>query len=159
MTRAMDLSPAPGRPPCLSRPHIKAWSRNIKEQPRMKTKQALLFAVSILFTVAAAYAHHSFAATYDQKQTITITGKMVQFSFRNPHSFVQVEVGEGNEKVRWAVEWAGAAQLANSGIQNDTLKYGDTVVITGNPGRNAADHRLRMTTVKRPDGFTWGDKP
>ena len=125
----------------------------------MKTQQAVLFVVFMLSTVAAAYAHHSFAATYDQKQTITITGKMVQFSFRNPHSFVQVEVGEGNEKVRWAVEWAGAAQLANSGIQNDTLKYGDTVVITGNPGRNAADHRLRMTTVKRPDGFTWGTKP
>jgi hypothetical protein len=125
----------------------------------MKTKSALLFAAMLLSSAIAAYAHHSFAATYDQKQTITITGKMVQFSFRNPHSFVQVEVDDGTQKVRWAVEWAGAAQLANSGIQNDTLKYGDTVVITGNPGRNPEDHRIRMTTVKRPDGFTWGDKP
>jgi Family of unknown function (DUF6152) len=125
----------------------------------MKTKSLLLFAAMILFSAIAAYAHHSFAATYDQKQTITITGKMVQFSFRNPHSFVQVEVDDGKDKIRWAVEWAGAAQLANSGIQNDTLKYGDTVVITGNPGRNPEDHRIRMTTVKRPDGFSWGDKP
>lgn len=125
----------------------------------MKTISLLLLAAMILFSAIAAYAHHSFAATYDQKQTVTITGKMVQFSFRNPHSFVQVEVDDGKEKVRWAVEWAGAAQLANSGIQNDTLKYGDTVVITGNPGRNPDDHRIRMTTVKRPDGFSWGDKP
>jgi Family of unknown function (DUF6152) len=125
----------------------------------MKVSQVVILTIAILGSAAAAFAHHSFAATYDQKQTTTITGKMVQFSFRNPHSFVQVEVDDGKEKVRWAVEWAGAAQLANSGIQNDTLKYGDTVVITGNPGRNAADHRLRMTTVKRPDGFTWGTKP
>jgi hypothetical protein len=125
----------------------------------MKTNSLLLISAMILFSATAAFAHHSFAATYDQKQTITITGKMVQFSFRNPHSFVQVEVDDGKDKVRWAVEWAGAAQLANSGIQNDTLKYGDTVVITGNPGRNPDDHRIRMTTVKRPDGFSWGDKP
>lgn len=125
----------------------------------MKTKPILLAAALMLLSAIAVFAHHSFAATYDQKQTITITGRMVQFSFRNPHSFVQVEVDDGKEKVRWAVEWAGAAQLANSGIQNDTLKYGDTVVITGNPGRNPEEHRIRMTTVKRPDGFTWGDKP
>jgi Family of unknown function (DUF6152) len=125
----------------------------------MKVKQVVILTIVMLGSAAAAFAHHSFAATYDQKQTMTITGKMVQFSFRNPHSFVQVEVDDGKEKVRWAVEWAGAAQLANSGIQNDTLRYGDTVVITGNPGRNAADHRIRMTTVKRPDGFTWGTKP
>jgi hypothetical protein len=125
----------------------------------MKVKQVVILTIVMLGSAAGAFAHHSFAATYDQKQTMTITGKMVQFSFRNPHSFVQVEVDDGKEKVRWAVEWAGAAQLANSGIQNDTLRYGDTVVITGNPGRNAADHRIRMTTVKRPDGFTWGTKP
>ena len=125
----------------------------------MKKKIVLLFAISMMASAAAAYAHHSFAATYNEKETSTITGKIVQFSFRNPHSFVQVEVDDGKEKVRWAIEWAGAAQLANTGVQNDTLRYGDTVVITGSPGRNPADHRMRMRTVKRPDGFTWGDKP
>jgi lysyl-tRNA synthetase class II len=125
----------------------------------MKGKTVFLLAVAVLASAAGAYAHHSFAATYNEKETMTITGRIVQFSFRNPHSFVQVEVEDGTQKVRWAVEWAGAAQLANSGIQNDTLKYGDTVVITGNPGRNPADHRIRMRTVKRPDGFNWGTKP
>jgi hypothetical protein len=125
----------------------------------VKSRLVLLFAAAMLSSAAAAYAHHSFAATYDEKQTTSLTGKVVQFSFRNPHSFVQIEVDDGKEKVRWAVEWAGAAQLVNSGVQNDTLKYGDMVVITGNPGRNPADHRMRMRTVKRPDGFTWGDKP
>ena len=123
------------------------------------SRLVLFCSLASLVSTTAVSAHHSFAATYDDKQTNTLTGKVVQFSFRNPHSFVQIEVDDGKEKVRWAVEWAGAAQLANSGVQNDTLKYGDMVVITGNPGRNPADHRMRMRTVKRPDGFTWGDKP
>lgn len=37
------------------------------------------------------WAHHSFAATYDETKTQTIEGKIVQFLYRNPHSFVHVD--------------------------------------------------------------------
>jgi hypothetical protein len=108
-----------------------------------------------------ARAHHSFAATYHEDQTVKIEGKLVQFLFRNPHSFVHVEAPDENgEMQRWAVEWGGVGQLAGQGITRETLKAGDVVAITGNPGRNPADHRLRMVTLKRPsDGFTWGQQP
>src|SRR5574339_667658 len=122
----------------------------------MKGKLALLFVVGILFPAAAVYAHHSFAATYDESKTIEIKGKIVVFSFRNPHSFVTVEVTDGNKKVRWGIEGPGSTQLANSGIQNDTLRYGDEVVVTGNPSRSPDEHKLRLRTMKRPDGFSFG---
>jgi len=127
----------------------------------MRSGVAVLLLVGATWIPSAAtWAHHSFAATYSESETITIEGKMVQFSFRNPHSFVQVEVtGEDGETVRWAVEWAGTAQLQRTGVENDTLKYGDMVVVTGNPGRRPEQHRLRMRTVSRPDGFTWGTNP
>ena len=55
---------------------------------------------------------------------------------------------------RWAVEWAAAGQL--TGISRDTLKPGDHVIITGNPGRTTEDHRIRMRSILRPkDGFKW----
>jgi hypothetical protein len=118
----------------------------------------LLVVFAILASSVGASAHHSFAATYNENDTVEIAGTMVQFSFRNPHSFVQVEVtDEAGETVRWAVEWGGSTQLRNTGVENDTLRYGDQVVITGNPGRNPRDHRIRMRTVTRPDGFSWGD--
>ena len=125
----------------------------------MKAIWGLLVSAVMFVSGAAAYGHHSFAATYDLDETITIEGKMVQFNFRNPHSFVMVEVTdeETGEVVRWGVEWGSSTQLRNSGVENDTLRYGDQVVITGNPGRNPRERRLRMRTVKRPDGFTWGD--
>ena len=104
-----------------------------------------------------AYAHHSFAATYLEDQMVTLDGKMVQFMFRNPHSFVRVEApDEKGEMVVWAVEWGGGGQLSREGISRDTLKPGDHVIVTGNPGRNAEDHRVRMRSIKRPsDGFAW----
>src|SRR6266511_5261851 len=107
-----------------------------------------------------AYAHHSFAATYLEDQSVTIEGELVQFLFRNPHSFVHVMVKDkdGN-MVRYAVEWGGAGQLGGQGVTRETLKAGDHVVISGAPGRNPADHRIRMVTLHLPkDGFGWGGK-
>jgi hypothetical protein len=123
----------------------------------MKAKLALLFVIAILMTSVAAYGHHSFAATYDESKTIEIKGKIVVFQFRNPHSFVTVEVTDNSgKKVRWGVEGPGSTQLANSGIQGDTLRYGDEVVVTGNPSRTPEEAKLRMRTMKRPDGFSFG---
>ncbi len=126
----------------------------------MKGKVALLFALGTLATSVAAYAHHSFAATYDESKTIEIKGRIVVFQFRNPHSFVTVEVTEeSGKKVRWGVEGPGSTQLANSNIQNDTLRYGDEVVVTGNPSRTPDEKKLRLRTMKRPDGFSFGFTP
>jgi hypothetical protein len=108
-----------------------------------------------------AAAHHSFTATYFEDRTIEIEGKLLQFMFRNPHTFVHVEApDEAGQLQRWAVEWGGAGQLANQGVTSQTLRVGDVVKITGNPGRDPADHRIRMVYLERSaDGFNWGRRP
>jgi len=119
---------------------------------------AAMFTGAIAWTAVPAYAHHSFAATYFEDKTESVEGDLVQFLFRNPHSFVHVE---GKDKdgntVRYAVEWGAGLQLNRQGVTRETLKPGDHVIITGNPGRNPEDHRLRMRTITRPsDGWQWG---
>ena len=53
-------------------------------------------------------AHHSFAATYFEDKVISIEGDLVQFQFRNPHSFVDVAVKDSKGEVtRWAIECGG----------------------------------------------------
>jgi hypothetical protein len=72
-----------------------------------------------------------------------------------------VEAPDENGKMqRWSVEWGGATQLTGQGVSRDTFKIGDEVVITGNPGRNPADHKVKMNTLHRKsDGFGWGTRP
>ena len=117
--------------------------------------------VGVLVSAARVYAHHSFAATYHEDQTMKIEGTIVQFQFRNPHSFVQVDAPDSKSVMqRWGVEWGGAGQLGGQNITRYTLKAGDHVIITGNPGRNPEEHRIRMVGLKRPsDGLSWGGRP
>jgi len=119
---------------------------------------ALIFLVTC-FQIVPVFGHHSFPATYLVNEEVEIKGEVVAFLFRNPHATIQVMVTEANgEKVRYLIEWAGAAGLANSGVTRGTLIAGNNLVIRGNPGRNEADHRMRLLSVSRPsDGWTWGE--
>jgi hypothetical protein len=112
---------------------------------------------SALAAGAAASAHHSFAATYFVDKEVTVEGTLTQFLFRNPHSFVKVEAPDDKgQMVTWAVEWGGGAQLNQEHVTRDTLKPGDRVVVTGNPGRDPTDHRIRLhRIIRKSDGWKW----
>ena len=127
----------------------------------MKRYLVIGLVAAAAFVGSRAYAHHSFAATYLEDQTVRVEGELVQFLFRNPHSFVHLNVKEkSGDVVRYAVEWGGAGQLGGQGVTRETLKIGDHVIIEGSPGRNPKDHRVRMVRLYRPkDGFGWGGKP
>ena len=120
----------------------------------------LLTIAAALLVSTAVYAHHSYGATYDVSKQVKLEGKVVQFVFRNPHSFVHVQAPDKNGvSQRWAVEWSGTAQLSNQGVTRESLKVGDEIIIVGRPSRVPGEYRLLMVTLKRPlDGFTWGTR-
>lgn len=125
----------------------------------MKFRKSIIAiaALGALAVTAPAIAHHSFPATYHVDQKQTITGTVAAFLFRNPHSFVHVMAPDkdGNMQ-RWAIEWSAGAALSSQGVSAATLKVGDKVIVTGNPARSAADHRIRMNKIERPkDGWKW----
>lgn len=124
----------------------------------MKRQVVFWLVAAALVTNGRAYAHHSFAATYYENKKQTIEGEIVQFLWRNPHSFVHVLAKDEKGQVqRYAVEWGAGGQLGRMGVARDTLKPGDHVVITGDPARTPGDYRLRLRTILRPsDGWRWG---
>jgi hypothetical protein len=126
----------------------------------MMRRVPFLVMAAALLAGSAAYAHHSYAATYDTSQEIKLQGKLVQFVYRNPHSFVHLEAPDQNGVLqRWAVEWSGGGQLANQGVTKESLKVGDEVVIVGRPSRVPGEYRALMVRLTRPaDGFTWGTR-
>jgi hypothetical protein len=105
-------------------------------------------------------AHHFLVASYDIQRNVSVEGKVVQFLFRKPHSFVQVEIlDQARHPEILLAEWGDGSQLSRAGVFQDSLKRGDHVVITGNPARNPAEHKLRIVSVVRQsDGWYWKEK-
>ena len=82
----------------------------------MKRTLFLLVCAAAFLSAVPASAHHSFAATYFEDKTMSVEGDLVQFLFRNPHSFVHVEApDEKGTMQRWAVEWGAGLQLNRQG--------------------------------------------
>ena len=123
-------------------------------------RKAMLVLVAALAAGTAAFAHHSYSATYDVGQQVTLEGKLVQFVFKNPHSFITVQAPDPKGALqRWSFEWSGTGQLSNQGVTRETLRPGDEVVVVGNPSRVPGEFKALMVSLKRPsDGFTWGGR-
>ena len=66
-----------------------------------------------------AAAHHSFSAEYDQSKTLTLQGKMINFEWVNPHSWIHVEVTnpDGSKTV-----WKGETPPVNLLYRNGWTK-------------------------------------
>lgn len=113
--------------------------------------------LAILVASIPAYSHHSFAAHYFEQQSVTVTGEVVEFVYKNPHAWVHVMArDEAGEMQQFSAEWANPNRLRQQKITEDTIKPGDTVIITGSPGRNASEHKIHLKRIERPaDGWNW----
>ena len=104
-------------------------------------------------------AHHSFTAAYDTTKRIEVEGVVKEFVWRNPHSFVRIEVKtKGGATELWNLEWGSTTQLqaAKYPVTRTTLRAGDRVIAGGEPGRDPSAKRIRIFSLKRPiDGWEW----
>ncbi len=114
---------------------------------------ALAMAVTAL-TVQPVLAHHSGAGF--GKETKEIAGTVKEFQFQNPHSWIQVNVADGNGKiVEWSVEWGSPNQLGREGIRPSTFAPGTKVMMRVHPVASGAPV-ASFIGAKMPDGKTIG---
>ena len=99
-----------------------------------------------------ATAHHSFAAEYDAKKPISLSGSIVIVDFVNPHAWIYVDVKEPDGKVvRWNVEMGSPNSLIRRGFTKNSVPVGTQVVIDGYRAKDGS-RTVNSTTVKLPDG-------
>jgi hypothetical protein len=98
------------------------------------------------------WAHHAFAAEYDENKLVTISGKVTSFQWTNPHAWLYI-IGkdESGKVVSWGFEMGSPGGLLHRGWKRTDLKKGDQITVEGycaKDGRNVANAR----TVTLPDG-------
>ena len=111
-----------------------------------------------LVLAARVHGHHNFADIYLEADTIEIDGEVVEFDYRNPHSWIHVQARDafGAEKI-YSGEWASVSRLERDGITKTFFKAGDRLRIWASPNRNPNDNRIRIKRMeRRSDKWKWG---
>jgi hypothetical protein len=112
-----------------------------------------LLALAALLLAPAALAHHS-GAMFDSERTVTLTGKVTEFNWVNPHSSFKVEVaGEDGKTEIWSIEMNAPQNLVRSGWKRTTLKPGDEVTVVVRPLRDGKPGGL-FVSITLADGTT-----
>jgi len=109
--------------------------------------QLLAISFSLLFA-ASAQTHHSFAATFQSDAKITIEGIVTDFSFRNPHILVYLDVTDEDGSVTgWVSEGSAATLMRRAGWAADSINPGDRIRIYGDSTHDGSP----MTSIDTAD--------
>ena len=119
----------------------------------MKRITRFVIACSLSLALAVpAIAHHS-AAAFDTQKEVKLTGTVKVYTFKNPHVYMTVEVSKADGSKNLVEVEAGAASVLNPlGFNKDSVKVGEVVTITGNPGRNNPDKLMLGKDLVKSDG-------
>ena len=111
----------------------------------MRAKLGVLAAGFGLLLSAPVWAHHSFAAEYDQSEPIKVVGTVSKVEWTNPHARFYVDVKDDGGKVtNWNFELGSPNVLIRQGWRRTSLKEGDQVTVEGylaKDGSNLANAR------------------
>jgi hypothetical protein len=114
--------------------------------------RTLLTLVVALIPATPAVAHHS-AAAFNTQEEVTVRGTVVEYTFRNPHVYMTLEVEKDDgSTVEMEVEAGAASVLSPLGFTRTSVATGDVVTIAGNPGRRNPDELMLGRELFTVDG-------
>jgi hypothetical protein len=97
-----------------------------------KSFAVLVASAGLLLTAAPTWAHHAFAAEFDDKKPIKLHGVVTQWELVNPHSWIHLDVKNADGSVTpWTIEGGSPNALFRLGFTKNSLPAGTEIIVEG----------------------------
>lgn len=116
----------------------------------MNRRPFAVLAAAFVLAGAPALAHHSFAM-FDQTKVMTLEGRVHEFQWTNPHSFIELDVVRNGRTQRWSIELNSPNNLTRQGWRRTSLKAGEQISVRIAPLRNGHTGGLFLD-LRKADG-------
>ncbi len=118
------------------------------------SRMARTLVVGVTLAVLRLWAHHAFAAEYDENKVVTISGSVISFQWSNPHAWLNVEGKDATgATAKWSFEMGSPGGLIRRGWKKAELKKGDQITVYGYCAKNGSNV-ANARNVTMPDGRT-----
>jgi hypothetical protein len=141
---------------------LESLAKSFAIEKRMRIQRVLAIAVfvSVFVMLGGLVAAHHSTAGYDKTKQVPLKGVVAEWVWRNPHVILIWDVKDTSGKVtRWYGEMQSPLSTTAFGLNRDSFKPGDEVIVTVNPGANAqalvltiADWKGKMILERNREG-------
>ena len=99
----------------------------------MRTRLVIVVAaVGLLLAAVPVWAHHAFAAEFDENKPVKVQGSVTKWELTNPHSWIYIDVKSADGKVvTWMIEGASPNNLYRLGLTKESLPAGSEIMVEG----------------------------
>ena len=125
----------------------------MQERKTMRTTLAAAVAgVGVFLAAAPAWAHHSFAAEFDEKKVVRLLGTVTEMEWVNPHAVIHMTVKNPDGTVTsWALEGNTPNSLLRAGLTKKSLAPGTVIAVQGYMARSG-DNKASASLIMLKDG-------
>ena len=120
----------------------------------MRTKLALMAVCSgLILTAVPAWAHHAFAAEFNEKAPLKLQGVVTKWELVNPHSWIHLDVkGPDGKITSWMIEGGSPNSLFRNGFTKESLPEGTEIIVEGYRAKDGADRAVGANLTYAKDG-------
>jgi hypothetical protein len=132
--------------------HLQGASRGMSVGSFVRSRCGVTALVLAVLLSGHALAHHSLTAEFDTRQTLVLSGVIMNVQWVNPHIYVDINVPDA-AGTAWHLECVPVAMARKAGLSMKTLQgNGERVTVDVFPARDGTPHLGFLARITYADG-------